>query len=109
MKPLTANQLSHILYLLDSGASAYEISASTTAHCSTISRIRSKYCPNLAKPTGGHPKLLTPADTHYVVCLIASQKADNVSQVKKLLTHTLPPLSPQKPYIKIFPTLAGKL
>jgi hypothetical protein len=53
MKPLTADQLSHIPHLLDSGASAHEISASTTVHCSTISRIRSKYCPNLAKPTGG--------------------------------------------------------
>jgi hypothetical protein len=90
MKPLTADQLSHILHLLDSGASAHEISASTTAHCFTISRIRSRYCLDLAKATGGHPKLLILADTYYVVRLIASQKADNVSQVKKLLTHTLP-------------------
>ena len=90
MKPLTADQLSHILHLLDSGASAHEISTSTTAHCSTISRIKSKYHSNLAKPTSGCPKLLTPADTYYVVHLVASQKADNASQVKKLLTHTLP-------------------
>ena len=89
MKPLTTSQLSHILHLLDSGASAHHISTTTGTHLSTISRIRSKHRPELPKPTGGHPKLLSPSDTRYVIRLITSQKADNASQVKKILTHTL--------------------
>ncbi|KAF7761076.1 hypothetical protein Agabi119p4_10485 [Agaricus bisporus var. burnettii] len=69
MKPLTPSQLSHILYLLDSGASAHEISTSTSIHHSTISRIRSKHRPNLATSSGGRPRLLTSSDTRYAVRL----------------------------------------
>lgn len=90
MKPLTPSQLSHILYLLDSGASAHEISTSTSIHHSTISRIRSKHRPNLAISSGGRPRLLTSSDTRYAVRLITSQKADNASQVKRLLANSLP-------------------
>jgi hypothetical protein len=90
MKPLTTSQLSYILHLLDSGASAHHISSTTGTHLSTISRVRSKHRPELAKPTGGCPKLLSPSDTCYIIHLITSQKADNASQVKKMLTHTLP-------------------
>ncbi|KAF7762702.1 hypothetical protein Agabi119p4_9303 [Agaricus bisporus var. burnettii] len=90
MKPLTPSQLSHILNLLDSGASAHEISTSTSIHHSTISRIRSKHRPNLATSSGGRPRLLTSSDTRYAVRLITSQKADNASQVKRLLANSLP-------------------
>ncbi|EKM74035.1 hypothetical protein AGABI1DRAFT_133712 [Agaricus bisporus var. burnettii JB137-S8] len=90
MKPLTPSQLSHILYLLDSGASAHEISTSTSIHHSTISRIRSKHRLNLATSSGGCPRLLTSSDTRYAVHLITSQKADNASQVKRLLANSLP-------------------
>jgi hypothetical protein len=79
-----------LLHLLDSGAPAHHISSTTGSCLSTISRVRSKHRPELANPTGSRSKLLSPSDTCYIICLITSHKADNASQVKKMLTHTLP-------------------
>ena len=85
MKPLSSAQHNHILYLLDIGQSSCQISSTTGVDHSTISRLRSKYCPQLHKPSTGHPTKLSAADTHYVQQLISSGKAENASQITKTL------------------------
>jgi len=89
MQPLTFSQTQHILYLLDSGESPNQISASTGLHQSTISRIRSKHRPGLAKPSSGRPSLLSSADTRYAIRLITTRKAENASQVAKSIRHMI--------------------
>ncbi|KAF9440475.1 hypothetical protein P691DRAFT_687559, partial [Macrolepiota fuliginosa MF-IS2] len=52
---------------------------------STISRICSKHRSTLSKSVGGHPHKLFPSNIYYSIHLITSFKADDTSQVTKLL------------------------
>ena len=85
MQPLSTAQSNYILFLLDSGYSACQISSSTDIHLSTIFRLCRKHHPYLQKPTGGHPSKLSKADTHYAQHLITSRKAENASQITQVL------------------------
>src|SRR6266536_6047891 len=73
MRSLSLGQTKHILYLLDSGQSAHQISSSTGIHTSTISRLCSKHRSSLQKSLGGRPSKLSPANTRYAIHLITSR------------------------------------
>src|SRR5260221_4311275 len=55
MQPLSGSTLDQVLSLIQSGHNAHEISSATGYHTSTITQIWSKHCPDIPKPTGGHP------------------------------------------------------
>jgi transposase len=94
MRSLSPAQINHILFLLDSGKSAHQISSSTGIHTSTISRLRSKHRSSLQKPLGGRPSKLSPANTRHAIHLITSRKAENAVQITKTLRNiTNQPLS----------------
>ena len=85
MRSLSLAQTKHILYLLDSGQSAHQISSSTGIHTSTISRLRSKHRSSLQKSLGGRPSKLSPANTRHAIHLITSRKAENAVQITRTL------------------------
>src|SRR5229473_2583390 len=84
MRSLSPVQVNHILFLLDSGNSAHQISSSTGINISTISRLRSKHR-SFQKSLGGRPSKLSPANTHHAIHLITSRKAENAVQITKTL------------------------
>ncbi|KAF9440636.1 hypothetical protein P691DRAFT_687047, partial [Macrolepiota fuliginosa MF-IS2] len=55
----------------------------------TISRIHSKHRSTLSKLVGGHSHKLFLSDIHYSIHLITSCKADNASQMTKLLQNII--------------------
>ena len=89
MRSLSISQHNHILSLLDSGHSAYQIQFSTGVHVSTISRLCSKHRSSLQKSLGGRPAKLTTADIHHAACLVTSKKAETTSQVTRLLQNII--------------------
>src|SRR6266487_2587780 len=101
MRSLSLAQTKHILYLLDSGQSAHQISSSTGIHTSTISRLHSKHCSSLQKSLGGCPSKLTPANTRHAIHLITSRKAENAVQITRMLKDIINTItartSPQVP------------
>ena len=81
--------------MLDADQSACSISASTSVHLFTISRLCAKECSELQKSTGGHLKKLSPSNIHHAIHLISTQRAENAVQVTKSLTSIInKPLSP---------------
>ena len=62
---LTTAQTHSIIILLDSGLSGVQISKETGFSTATISCIRSQYCLNLPKSSGGCPSKLTTANITY--------------------------------------------
>ena len=62
MKSLSIDQTTQIISLLKLGHSIYNIYSATGVHPSTISHIYSKHCPDLVKPSAGHPSIITPTD-----------------------------------------------
>src|SRR5215472_780472 len=96
MLPLSEAQRSHILSLLTEGHSAHQISSSTGVGVATITRLRIKHLPHLAKSTGGRPAKLSPTNIRHAQRLITSGKVDNAVQVTKALQDiTNLPLSAQ--------------
>ena len=92
MRSLTPAQRTHVLELLDKGQSCPAISSITGISVASVSNICSKHCSTLSKSVGGHPRKLSPANTHYAIHLITSQKAENATEVTKTLqdmTNTL--------------------
>lgn len=85
MQPLSTAQRTNILSLLEAGQSAHQISSTTGVHTSTISRLRRKHHPYLAKSSGGRPTKLSPSNIHHGMRLISTGKAENAVQVTKAL------------------------
>src|SRR5260370_35228349 len=95
MQSLASSKVEQVLSLIHSGHNAHQISAATGHHTSTITRIWSKHCPDVPKPHGGCPTKLSDNDIHHACCLITPGKAENSTQVPKLLqTITNKTLSP---------------
>ena len=87
MQSLASSKVEQVLSLIDSGHNAHQISAATGHHTSTITWLWSKHCPDAPKPHGGHPTKLSDTDIRHACCLISSGKADNSTQVTKLLQN----------------------
>src|SRR5258706_15602075 len=86
----------------DSGHNAHQISAATGHHTSTITQLWSKHCPDAPKPHGGHPTKLSDTDICHACHLISSGKADNSTQVTKLLQNiTNKSLSAETVHLKL--------
>ena len=80
MHKLSSAQISHILFLLDSGESATSIHHKTGYGATNISRICSQHCPNLAKPLGGCPCLLSSANISFVKHILRTRKVENATE-----------------------------
>lgn len=85
MKSLAPELITHILFLLQAGHSAHNISTLTGIHSATVSKLCSKHLPNLPKSSGGRPSKVTPTDIRHATCLISSGKADTAVDVVKTL------------------------
>ena len=102
MQSLASSKVEQVLSLIDSGHNAHQISAATGHHTSTITRLWSKHCPDAPKPHGGCPTKLSDTDIHHACCLISSGKADNSTQVTKLLQNiTNKSLSAETVHLKL--------
>src|SRR5258706_12387642 len=96
MHHLSSTQIENLLSLIDSGKSAHEIHSITAIGLTTITHYWSEHCPNVPKPSGGHPKKLTDANLCHATHLIHSWKAENAVQItRSLCTITTHSLSPQ--------------
>src|SRR5258708_20429283 len=87
MWSLASSKVEQVLSLIDSGHNAHQISAATGHHTSTITWLWSKHCPDAPKPHGGCPTKLSDTDICHACHLISSGKADNSTQVTKLLQN----------------------
>src|SRR5258708_9171418 len=87
MQSLASSKVEEGLCLIDSGHNAHKISAATGHHTSTITRLWSKHHPDAPKPHGGCPTKLSDTDICHACHLISSGKADNSTQVTKLLQN----------------------
>ena len=87
MHPLAASKVEQVLSLIDSGHSAQQISTITCHHYSTVTRLWSKHRPDVPKPSGGRPSKLSDTDIRHACRLINSGKADNSSQVTRILQN----------------------
>ena len=85
MKSISTGQYDHILFLLDSGKSGYEIKFTTGISASTISHICSQYHSDLPKALRGCPSKVTDTNICHAMCLVTSGKVDNAVQVAKAL------------------------
>jgi transposase len=87
MRPLSTAKRNHIVELLRSGTSGKDIHNQTGASLGAISKIRSEYCPEVSKSSGGRPRKLTPADVLYARRIMRMRKAENAVQVAKALKN----------------------
>src|SRR5258708_23859256 len=87
MQSLASSKVEQVLSLIDSGHKDHQISAATGHHTSTITRLWSKHHPDAPKPHGGCPTKLSDTDICHACHLISSGKADNSTQVTKLLQN----------------------
>ena len=85
MRSLSTATRERIITLLNSGTSGHAIHHITGASTGAISKIRSEYCPDLPKSSGGHSRKLTAANINYAKRIIRMRKADNAVQVTKAL------------------------
>ena len=106
MKSLTPAQQTHILSLLDKGESGYKISSITGVSTSSISKLHSKHCSTLSKSIGGRPSKLSPANIHYAICFVTTQKAENAVQITKTL-HNLTNQSISSKTVRMSLKMAG--
>ena len=96
MKKISAAQSSFVISLLHSGLSELKINKKTGVSLSTISRIRSKHCPDLPRQKGGHPSKLSHSNILYATKLFHMGKAENAVEATKTLSNITPkPFSPQ--------------
>src|SRR5258708_13112931 len=102
MQSLASSKVEQVLSLIDSGHNAHQISAATGHRTSTITRLWSKHCSDAPKPHGGCPTKLSDTDICHACCLISSGKADNSTQVTKLLQNiTNKSLSAETVHLKL--------
>ena len=59
MKSLSQQQTNSVISLLQQGHSSRNVASITGFHHSTVSKICIKHCPDLPKPSGGHPPKLS--------------------------------------------------
>ena len=85
MKSPTSIQQNHLLFLLDKGKSAHQISSLTGIHTITISRLCSKHHSTPSKSICGHLSKLSSSNIYYAIHLITIQKAENAAQITKTL------------------------
>ena len=85
MRTITAAQRARVITLINAHTSAYKIADITGVSAPTISRIRSQYCSDVPKSSGGRPAKLTAATISYAKRIIRMRKADNAVQVTKAL------------------------
>ena len=97
MKAVSAAQCNHILSLLDSGHSGYDIHSQTGVSVASISRLHSRHCPYIKKASGGRPSKLSEQNIRYAIQLIGTGKAENAVQVTKALQDSTnqPPSLPK--------------
>ena len=96
MRPLSVDKLNIVISRLNYGQTTCQISSSTGVSIGTISKICSKYCPDLPKSSGGHPVKLSLANICHAVKLITSGKTETAVQVSKALqTITNKPVTSQ--------------
>ncbi|KAJ3478481.1 hypothetical protein NLI96_g9726 [Meripilus lineatus] len=87
MKKISAAQSTLILSLLHSGLSEAKIQKKTRHSLSTISRVRSKHCPDLPRQKGGRPSKLSPSQVVYATQLFHRGKAENAVQAAKIISN----------------------
>ena len=85
MRSLTPAQCTCVLELLDKGQSCPAISSITGIGVGSIFNIHSKHHSTISKSVGGCPQKLSPANTQYAIHCIASQKAENATEVTNTL------------------------
>ncbi|KLO06613.1 hypothetical protein SCHPADRAFT_804561, partial [Schizopora paradoxa] len=76
---------SQLLSLLKEGKSTRFIASRMRISPSAVSKNRKRYLPDLPKSSGGRPSTLTPTDVRHATQLIATGKAENASEVRKIL------------------------
>ncbi|KAB5588393.1 hypothetical protein CTheo_8168 [Ceratobasidium theobromae] len=74
-------KLNDVLAGLDKGDSYTKIACNTGVSHGSISKIRSKHCPNLKMSVGRHPTKISPTATHHAVCLITHHNCVSAVQV----------------------------
>ncbi|KLO06559.1 hypothetical protein SCHPADRAFT_686989 [Schizopora paradoxa] len=89
MKPLTSEQRSRLLSLLQDDESTRSVAAKMRISPSTVSKNRTKYLPDLPKSAGGRPSSLTSTDVRHATRLIATGKAENAVEVRQILGDTI--------------------
>ena len=89
MKSLSQQQTNSVISLLQQGLSSRNVASITGFHYSTVSNIHIKHCPDLPKPSGGHPPKLSSTASRHIVCLIGLGKAETAVDVSRILQHTL--------------------
>jgi hypothetical protein len=85
MKPLSTEQVNHILLLLDLGHSGHSIHHQTGISVSKVSQLRKEHRPHLQKSTGGCPKILSDMDLRHSTRLLTSGQVDNAPQLARRL------------------------
>ena len=88
MKALPTAECNHILSLLDSGYSRYDMASQTGVSNATISGLCFRHCPYIKKSSSGCPSKLSEQDLCYAIWLIGTGKAGNAVQVTKTLQHS---------------------
>jgi len=84
---LSITKRNHIIELLRSGTSTPAIHNQTGASLGAISKIRSEYCPDILRSSGGRPRKLTSANVQYARRIMRMRKAENSVQVAKALKN----------------------
>ena len=83
MKQLTPTQQAQIISRLENSSSTYAITLKIGVHYSTVSKYHSKYLPDLPKLKRGCPLKLSLANICYTTRLLATDKAENTSQLAR--------------------------
>ena len=89
MKSLSQEQTNSVISLLQQHLSFRNVASITGFHYSTVSNICIKHCPDLPKPSGGHPPKLSSTASSHIVHLIGSGKAEIAVDVSRILQDTL--------------------
>ena len=85
MKALSTDTQASIISLLENGKSTRAIASTLSLNHSTISKFRSKHLPTIPKPNHGRPRKLTPVDVRHATRFIVTGKAENATQVTRVL------------------------
>ena len=102
MHSLSSSNIEQVLSLSDSGHSAHQISTTTGHSAATITQLWSQHHPDVPKSNGGHPIKLSDTDIQHACHFISSGKADNCSQVTKMLqTVTNKSLSSETVHLRL--------
>ena len=81
MYPLSPEQQSNIIFMLESGKSVCYIASKLGVRKSTVGEVQSEIKSSLKENLGGCPSKLTPQDQHHLVQLVSTGKADTATQL----------------------------